>query len=351
MNNRMAATLAAVLFITIGLTACGPALVDKYEEVQPNETAFVVPLEGNMKDQAQLMSVDYLKAHQVSARRIYLQQKKVTTGRMPGDFIYVATEKVIKVDRTPVTMEWTSEPTTGTSSRNEGLEVESLDSVGFWVGGTITSSISEDGAAAYQYWYAGKKLGDVMNQNIRGFILGILSEEFGNRPLSSEYQVDGAGRPVYKDGKRVVLVEGCKESKSQIFHTAFTKAKEFFKDKGVTIESFGASQGLNYTDKEIQEAINKKFVAENDRQVADQELEAQRIRNTKKVEIAEAEKQSALKFAAAQEAAIKIRELEIKKIQAEAMKVAAGKWQGTHGGIVPQGSSFLFGLDMPPSIK
>lgn len=339
--------LTLIAFTAIFLTSCGPPKIDRFVEIKPNETAFVVPLEGSMKDQAKLMTVDYLRKHQVSARRIYLEQRSVSTGRLWWDYKYVETEKVITVDRAPVTMEWTAEPTTGTSSRNEGLEVESLDSVGFWVGGTITASILEDDAAAYQYFYAGKHLSDVLNQNVRGYILGILSKEFGNRPLSAEYQVDKNGRPVYVERKKVVLTEGCKESKSKIFNIAYTEARTFFKQKGVTIESFGASQGLNYTDKEIQEAINKKFVAENDRQIADQELEAQRIRNTKKVEIATAEKEAAMQFAAAEKAAIKIRELEIQKIQAEAMKIAAEKWQGTHGGILPQGSTFMFGLDMP----
>lgn len=202
MKKYMLLTAAMILLVST-ITACGPALVDKYEEVQPNETAFVVPLEGDMKDQAKLMSIDFLKSKQISARRVYLQQKKVTTGRMPGAYIWVATEKVIKVNRAPVTMEWTADPSTGTASRNEGLEVESLDSVGFWVGGTITASILEDDAAAYQYYYAGKPLGDVLNQNVRGYILGILSEEFGNRPLSAEYKVDGAGRPVIQEGSSI----------------------------------------------------------------------------------------------------------------------------------------------------
>ena len=41
----------------------------------------------------------------------------------------------------------------------------------------------------------------------------------------------------------------------------------------------GNSGGLNYMDSNIQDSINRAFIAENDRQIAQQELEAQKIRN------------------------------------------------------------------------
>ena len=40
-------------------------------------------------------------------------------------------------------------------------------------------------------------------------------------------------------------------------------------------------------------------------------------------------------------------QLEIEKIKAEAMKMAAEKWDGHTPSMVTQGSNFLFGLDEP----
>jgi len=47
------------------------------------------------------------------------------TGRLWYSGEWIDTVKVIKVDRSPITREWTAGRDTGTSTRNEGIWIES----------------------------------------------------------------------------------------------------------------------------------------------------------------------------------------------------------------------------------
>jgi len=68
--------------------------------------------------------------------------------------------------------------------KDQAIAVESLESIGFSAGATITVSIKEEDAPTFLYYYFGKKLDDVVDQNVRSFVQMVLSREFGNRNLS-----------------------------------------------------------------------------------------------------------------------------------------------------------------------
>jgi hypothetical protein len=312
------------LFLLIILNGClPPPKVEIFEEIAPNETAFVVPLEGgNEEQQGKFMSVGYLEKAKVATKRVTIPQRAKKIGRYSWDIEWIPTVKVIKVDRSPVTRDWTADPHTGTANKNQSIEVESKDSIGFWTGVTVTARITEDDAAAFLYNYAGKPLAQVVDENVRGYAQAILAREFGNRNL-----------------------EKCKSDKSFIFDLTFKEVKAEFAKKGVTIDVIGNSQGLNYTDAEIQKCINKAFIAENEKQVAQQEQEAQKIRNQTTKALADTKLYEAQQFGAASNAQKSMMELEITKIQAEAMKIAAEKWNGVAPTMVTPGSGFLFNLD------
>jgi len=316
-----------VCLVVVGLFGSilfmGPPRLEQFEEIGANETAFVVPLEGASKsDQGKFMSVDFLEEAKVATKRINIPLRSQKTGRLPGNFKWIPTVKVIRVDRMPVTREWTSDASTGTNTKSEGLEVESKDSIGFNVGINITCSVLEDSAASFLYFYAGKKLTDVVDSNVRGRVQEILSREFGKRDLSR-----------------------CKEEKADISSTVCEETREFFKSKGITIDYLGIVGGLTYEDKEIQSTINDAFVAENKINIATQDFEAQKINNEKEKTIAETKLFVAKKFAEAQEAAMAQIELEIKKIQAEATLKAADKWSGNlPSNMIPANAPLLFNL-------
>ena len=312
-------------------TGCmGPYKVEKFEEIGPNETAFVIPLEGETQSgQSTLKSVEYLEKNKVVAKRIIIPQREHALGRTPGNFEWNPTVRVIKVDRTPVTREWTKSAESGTSTNDDAIGVESLDSINFAAGVNITCSIQEQDAAKFLYHFAGKPLKDVVDSNVRGYVQTVLAREFG----------------------KLMLTE-CPKKKSDVFQTAFEESKDFFTAKGLTVEYMGSSEGLAYENAKIQDAINKKFVAENDIEVARQEKLAQDERNKMAIEKAKAEAQAAHALEEAREALTLKTELEVKRIQAEATKAAAEKWNGSvPSSILPQGSNLLFGLDAPRSAK
>jgi hypothetical protein len=321
------------------MAGCGAAEVKPIVEIASNETAFVIQLEGG--EQAKLESEEYLRNNQIAQKRIVVSVRKRKTGHLDWlwEYEWIPTAKIIVVNRSPVTREWTKSPDSGTTTRNEAIGVESKDSIGFAVGVTITCSIRPEDAATFLYNFPAREpeqkagepknykavtsLEEIMDKNIRGFVQGVLAREFGKRDLATG-----------------------KEEKDEIFQLCFEETRDHFKSKGITVEILGSAEGLIYDDKEIQQAINSKFQAENDRAVAAQELEAQRIRNTRKVEMAEAERKAAEEFAKARQAAETIRELEIRKIFADALMEAAKKWNGAlPANILPEGVLTMLGID------
>jgi hypothetical protein len=100
----------------------------------------------------------------------------------------------------------------------------------------------------------------------------VLSREFGNRTMAE-----------------------CMKDKAKIFDQCMSEAKTLFAQKGITIEYFGSTEGLEYDDPKIQEAINKKFVAQNDILIAQQEALAGQERN--KIAIAKAQADAEIRVA------------------------------------------------------
>lgn len=328
-KSKAVAVAAMVLGATL-FTGCGPAEVRPIVEIKSNETAFVVPLEGeSKKGQGKFMSVEFLEEAKVATKRIELPIRKRSTGRWPGDFAWIETVKVITLDRTPITREWTKAGSSGTSSSDQAIAVESLDSIGFSVGVTCTGMITEDDAAKYLYFFAGKPLAEVMDTNVRGFIQSVQAREFGNRSLTN-----------------------CKKDKGAIFKITALETADHFKPMGLTINNLGSSEGLAYDNENIQAAINKAYVAEMDIDVAGQERLAQETRNKTKVDMAKAELTAAQEFAKSKDSAIEIRKLEIQSkladaavINAKANEVLASKIsQGTVQlpSVLPQGAASVF---------
>jgi hypothetical protein len=324
----VAGPLAAVAFLVLlgfGSGGCmGPARVEQFVEIAPNETAYVVPLEGaSGAGQAKFDSVEFLEKKKVAVKRISLGLREKSTGRAWWDYEWIPTDRVIKVDRAPVTREWTTNAHTGTSTQDQSLHMQSLDSISFHIGATITVNIVEDDASKFLYNYGGKQLHDVVDTNIRSYILGQLTTAFTS----------------------VSLEEGMKK-KAEFFKKAGDDATKYFKGRGITIDYFGIEGGLGYDNPLVQGSIDKKFIAENDKQVADNEQAAQAVRNKTAVDKADADARAAAKFAAAKDALKAQMDAQAVLLRAEATKIAAQKWDGSlPKGIVPQGSSILFDMD------
>ncbi len=250
--KRTLMPIAIFAIMMMAFAACGPYHEQKFVTLKPSETAFVIPLEqGSLTNQKQLKSIDYFEQKKVSSKRIEIPTVQHNTGRGPGSYEWIPTVTVIVVDRAPVTREWRSEPTQGTSKKNEEIQVESQNSIGFAVGITCTASIPEEDASTYLYWYGEKKLSDVMDDNVRSFVLDNLTGAFGSRDLTH-----------------------CQNERKIVFDSMKVQTARFFAARGVRLDNIGAAGEFRYIEPEIQTAINLQFVAEKKKDAAVNEVAA-----------------------------------------------------------------------------
>lgn len=323
--------LLFVLSAAMTITSCGvlgPAKVLPLKTVGPNETAFLIPLEGDSTKQAKFESVDFLKTHKVMSKQIEIPVRQYDTGRMPWDFKWIPTVRLITVDRSLVTREWI-EGSTDNDKKNDALSVASLESINFHLGVNLTAYITEEDAPTYLYWHGTKKLEEVVDTNVRGYLQGVMSDEFGKLRL--------------EDGK---------VRKASIFTAANTMTITKFKEVGITISYVGSAKGFMYDDPLIQARINET-------QTAEMNVEVARKKNLEQIELnkaivskAVADRQAAEEFQKAAEAQSSKIELDIRMVQAQATAAAAEKWNGQMPmSILPQGSQLLFGLDKPHKIN
>ncbi|MFL6657343.1 MAG: SPFH domain-containing protein [Massilia sp.] len=299
-----------LVLCTLALAGCTrPEVI----EIKPNETAFLIQMDGNSKTQKAFMSEEYLADNKVASKRVVIPYTSVPGG---GWTQYMLSAKLITVDRTPVTREWTHSEKTGTSTSNQAISVESRESIDFTVGVVMTASIPEHSAAKFLYHYAGTPLSAVADTNIRGYVQAALSREFGAREL-----------------------DAARKDKAAIFTKVYEETRAAFSAKGISIDNLGYSEGMTYADPAIQKSINETFEASMAVQKAEQKVkEAYQLRL------------AAEEFVKAKEASIAKIDLDIRQVQAQAQLESVRKWDGhLPANVVPQGSPMLFGLDKAPA--
>src|SRR5207302_4772113 len=114
----LVATAAALPLVLIAaMLSIRPYDVPEFIEVDSSESAFLIPLEGDTANQAAFHSVEFLKEKKVAAKRVQVTHRWSQTGFMPRSGKWIPLVRLIKVDRRPVTREWTKSHTTGTKSR------------------------------------------------------------------------------------------------------------------------------------------------------------------------------------------------------------------------------------------
>ena len=247
----MKKVLLFVFAIGLLVASCRPYHEEIYVDIQPNETAFLIPLEEGTEDgQAKFKSAEYLESKKVAAKRVYTPTIWHQTGHVRIRGEWIPTVKVVVVDRAPETREWTGEAEDGDKTKQD-IDVESKESIGFGIGITCTASVPEELASTFLYWYSGKTLAHVMDNNVRSYIQDILTREFGRRELSE-----------------------CQSERKAIFELMDSTTYNFFIERGIRIDNLGAAGEFHYLNPEIQTAINLEFVAEKKRDAAENEVAA-----------------------------------------------------------------------------
>ncbi len=117
----------------------------EYVEIDTSETGFLIPLEGDATQQAKFQSEDYLKQRKVATKRVQITHRWSQEGRFEHDGHWIGNVRLVKVNRSPVTREWTTEqgPHLSTLARrsDKAIWIESADSVGFSMGFTCRRSL------------------------------------------------------------------------------------------------------------------------------------------------------------------------------------------------------------------
>lgn len=248
-------------------TACvKPYDTPEFYTIEASQTAFLIPLVGDTANQASFESEELLAQAKVATKEVQIPHRWVQTGRMSWKGEWRPAAKLIIVERTPETREWSSAKDNGTSAKNQAIYAESKESIGFSVGMNCSAQIyTEDDAVKFLYSYNNKTLEQIMDSEIRARVESKFVEQCAKYTLNE------------------IL-----ENKENIMNTVREDVETYFGDKGITITVLGMKDGIEYEDEAIQTAINEKFSSEqklvtqeNNNKViiskAEAEAEAQRI--------------------------------------------------------------------------
>lgn len=248
--------VVAVGCLILGVLFIRPYDVPEFIDVDSSESAFLIPLEGNTSNQSAFQSVKYLEEKKVATKRVQITHQWRQTGYMPRDGQYVGTVRLVKVDRRPITREWTRSHKSGTSSKDEAIAAESKDSINFSIGIGVTAHIPEESAAVFLYSYPSKSLADMMDMEVRARIHQIIAEEAGNYPV---FELPAKKNDIMKSVREDVI--------------------PFFKKKGIEITTLAMLGGLNFDNQEIQKSLDDVARAAQQKVAAEAKRAAQEVEN------------------------------------------------------------------------
>jgi hypothetical protein len=123
--------------------------------IPANSTAFSIPDLGNTQaGQQQTDDASFYNSHTVPGK-IYIVPHQIFDE--PGVFsqdYYVSSSRLILVDRTPVSREWTATVGTGTSTLDQSFNCQSIEGLNVkQIGVNISAFIQPQDAATYLYYY------------------------------------------------------------------------------------------------------------------------------------------------------------------------------------------------------
>lgn len=257
------ATMLALLALPLLSMGCvKPYDRPEYLEIDTSDTGFLIPLEGETTAQTRFQSEDYLAQRKVAAKRVEITHRWSQEGRYETEGRWIPSVRLVKVNRSPVTREWTMPqgPThNGSIARglvDKAIWIESADSVGFSMGFTCTAFIAEDDAAKFLYWYPSGSLANVMDTEVRGRIQQVAAE------VAAKYSLD--------------LLRARKQ---EIADSVRRDVTNFFSLRGVTVTTVGMFGGMTYENPAIQKAIDETFIAQQLKVVSEAKFEAQKKEN------------------------------------------------------------------------
>ncbi len=228
----------------------------EFATIDTAETGFLIPLEGDTQTQDRFQSETYLRQLKVASKRVQIPHRWLQTGRLSNSGKWIPIVRLIKVERSPITREWTADPSSGTAKKNEAIWIESADSVAFSMGFTCTAFIPEEKAAEFLYWYPSGTLHTVMDQEVRARIQQVSAEVAAKYPL-----------------------DDLRAKKQEIMDAVRSDLTAFYAARGIAITTVGMFGGMTYENPEIQKSIDQTFIAQQEKVVNQARFEAQQRAN------------------------------------------------------------------------
>lgn len=299
------------------LVGCKKYDTPEYWEIQPHETAFVIPFEGDIGAQVKFASEESLKKLMVASKRIRVPHRWNQTGRAWFSGSWIPTVRVITVDRTPITREWSASIAIGTKAKDEAIWAESRDSVGFSTGISITAMVHENDSARFLYLYPSRDVPGVLDTEARARVQKALSD------FAAQYDMSEL-----------------REKKNEMMDMVRKDIKEFYADRGLTVTTIAQFGGFTYENAKIQDAIDAVFMAQREKEVAKAQLEAQNDKNRRVIieaqAVGDSERQKAQGIADGKRAIVDVAKeaasnpvfLELQRIELERARVE--RWNGQY---------------------
>jgi regulator of protease activity HflC (stomatin/prohibitin superfamily) len=220
-----------------------------------NEEAFLIPLTGDSTKQASTGAEDFLRKNLVLTKQIKMPQQWVPKGyeTMGPNGTWKPAATLIKVDRSPVTREWTADTNSGTSNKNEAVWVMTSDQVEFSTGWSITARIAtRDDAVIFLGNYPNGTLSTVLDQEVRSKIQTRFGIEVTDLPMDE-----------------------LRKNSTPHITKVVEDVEKFFTTRGIQITNLGISGGFVYKDKSIQDMLVKVFNAEQEKNISIAKTQAQ----------------------------------------------------------------------------
>lgn len=288
-KKLIAVTLVAGASMTTFTGCVKPYNVPEFVTIQANQTAFLIPLVGDTSEQGVFESEALLAETKVATKEVQIPKRWVQTGRRNWRGEWRPSARLITVDRSPITREWTSDTSSGTTTTNQGVTAKTKDGIKITLNVNATAQIDEAFATKYLYFYNTNPLSQVMDTEIKTMAHSRLIEEVAKYNL--------------KDLDIETIVKTVRE-----------EVQEYFLGRGITITALGLSSDPIYPD-DIQKAMNEKVKAQ-------QSQEAQAIKNKTAEDTAKSEAEQARLQQSTLQSQLELKELEIKQ-------TLANKWNGS----------------------
>jgi hypothetical protein len=269
-NFRRIFLIAMVIMIAVMLTGCRkPYDKPEFITIEASQTAFLIPLIGDIAQQGAFESEELLLEAKVATKEIQIPHRWVQTGRYHWMGEWKPSATVIIVERKPVSRSWES-GNSSADSANRAVFGETSDNIGIYVGMNCTAMIEEKDAAKFLYRYNNTPLETIIDTDIKKLVEDRFNTETAKYTSTELGAVKGT---IMEDVKTYVV--------------------EYFKEYGITITVLGLKEGISFENPEIQKALDAKFASE-------QDLEIQENKNLASIALAEAEAQAIILKAEAQ---------------------------------------------------